>query len=264
MKNESTNSQPKQENTPTPMSNPAPTPTTNVVSQNNGLAIASMVIGIIALLLAWIPIIGFIGFVGGIAAIIMGIIALKKATGKGMSIAGIITGALSVLSSLAMAFLFFGIIILGAASVENDAVVTENNNITDSQVQASYKVGDVINFDGKKVTITSVERNWNSGNQFTVPQSGYEFVKVQISIENNSSNQISYSTYDWKLQDSKGVIKNVAFATYGVDGALDRGDLAPKGKVSGFIVFEVPIGDAGLVLQYNPSFWIDKKLEIKL
>ena len=263
MKNESSKNQPKQATAPEPVSEPkpAPTPATNTAQQTNSLAIAAMVVGIVALVFAWVP---FIGFAGGITAVVLGIIALKKTAGKGMSIAGIITGALSVLSSLAMAFLFFGIIILGAASVENDAVVTENNIITDSQVQASYKVGDVINFDGKKVTVTSVERNWNSGNQLTVPQSGYEFVKVQITIENNSSNQISYSTYDWKLQDSKGVIKDVAFATYGVDGALDSGSLAPKGKVSGFIVFEVPIGDAGLVLQYNPSFWIDKKLEIKL
>jgi hypothetical protein len=266
MKNESSKSQPKEANVPEPVlvPKPEPTPVVNTVSQNNGIAVASMVIGIVALLIAWIPFIGFIGFIGGITAIVLGIIALKKAVGKGMSIAGIIMGALSILSSLAMTFIFFGLIVLGTAAVKDSAGVTGTNNNTNNQVQTSYKVGDVINFDGKKVTVTSVERNWNSGSQFTTPQSGYEFVKVQITIENDSSNQISYGTYDWQLQDSKGVIKDVAFATYSTDGALGSGDLAPNGKVSGFIIFEVPSGDTGLVLQYSPSFLSDKTLNIKL
>jgi len=271
MKNESSKDQPKEASAPkvvpvpdpAPTPKPEPTPAINTVSQTNGIAVASMVVGIISLLFSWIPIIGLIGFIGGIVAIILGIIALKKAAGKGLSIAGIVTGAMSVLCSLVIAFFIFaGIALIGSAVVEDSKNTTTNG--TNDQMQKSFKVGDVINFDGKKVTINSVVRNWNSGSEYTAPQSGYEFVKVQITIENDSTNQISYNTFDWKMQDSKGVIKGVAFATYGTDGALDSGYLAPNGKVSGFIIFEVPSGDTGLVLQYSPLFWTDKKLEIKL
>ena len=130
--------------------------------------------------------------------------------------------------------------------------------------QTTFKPGDVIEFDQKKVTVAAPERSWNSGNQFIVPQSGNEFVKVQVTIENDSNSEATYNTFDWKLQDSSGVIKDVASAAFSVDGALNSGNLAPKGKVSGFLVFEVPAGDAGLTLRYSPSFWLDKKVEIKL
>lgn len=108
------------------------------------------------------------------------------------------------------------------------------------------------------------ERNWNSGNQFITPQTGNEFLKVQVTIENNSSSEAMYNTFDWKLQDSKGVIKDVATVAYGVDGALNSGQLAPKGKVAGFLVFEVPAGDTGMTLRYSPSFWSERKVEVKL
>lgn len=270
MKNESTKNQPKEETSPepapelapAPVPKPEPAPVTNTVPKTNGMAVASMVVGIISLFLSWIPIIGLIGFIGGIVAIILGIIALKKTVSKGLSIAGIVTGAISVLSSLIIALLAFNLILLlGSAELEDSIDATTN---TSDQVQKSFKVGDVINIDGKKVTITSVVRNWNSGNEYILPQSGYEFVKVQVAIENDSSNQISYNTFDWKIKDSKGVIKDVAFVTYSVDGTLESGELAPNGKVSGFIIFEVPSGDTELVLQYNPSFWTDKTLEIKI
>jgi len=124
--------------------------------------------------------------------------------------------------------------------------------------QTSFKVGDVIAFDEKKVTVVSVQRSWDTGNQFMKPDAGNEFVKVQVSIENNSKSEAMYNTFDWKLQDSKGVIKDVDATGYGVEGALSSGELA------GFLVFEVASGDAGLTLRYNASFWSDRKIEVKL
>lgn len=142
--------------------------------------------------------------------------------------------------------------------------VGDANSGSKASEQTVFKVGDVISFDNKKVTVTSVERNWDSSNEFIKPSSGNEFVKAQVTIENNSNDQISYNPFDWKRQDSKGVIQSAAVVTFTIDGALNSGELAKNGKVSGFLVFEVPSGDSGLVLHYNPSFWSDKKLEIKI
>jgi hypothetical protein len=130
--------------------------------------------------------------------------------------------------------------------------------------QIVFKPGDVIEFDGKKVTVSAPERNWSSGNEYITAQSGNEFVKLQVTIENDSSSEAMYNTFDWKLQDSKGVIKDVASVAFTVDGALNSGQLASGGKVAGFLVFEVPTADTGLTLRYSPSFWSDKKIEIKL
>src|SRR6478735_2332054 len=66
---------------------------------SQGLAITSLVLGIIAFLSGWIPV---WGIVVGVVAVILGIAALTKGQPKGMAIAGLITGALGTLASAAM------------------------------------------------------------------------------------------------------------------------------------------------------------------
>jgi hypothetical protein len=68
--------------------------------EQNGLAIASLVLGILSLT-------GF-SILTGIPAIITGIMGIKNPDGRGMSIAGIIMGSISVL----LAVLFIGFIVL--------------------------------------------------------------------------------------------------------------------------------------------------------
>jgi hypothetical protein len=81
--------------------------------KNQGLAIASMVIGIVSCLA-----LGFLG-IGSLSSIVLGVIALRKAKqqpdqfgGRGFAMTGIITGALSgifsilLLSILVYKFLF--------------------------------------------------------------------------------------------------------------------------------------------------------------
>jgi flagellar hook assembly protein FlgD len=156
----------------------------------------------------------------------------------------------------------------GAATMPKDTgkkVDDNSNSNSNSQTeQTTFKVGDKISFDSKIVIVKSMERNWSSGNQYSTPDSGNEYVKVEIHIENDSKDEISYNTFDWKIQDSNGKIVDADSTTYSVDGALGSGQLAAGGKVSGFLVFQASSGDSDLTLRYEPSFWSDKKLEIKL
>lgn len=162
------------------------------------------------------------------------------------------------------------IIIIGigaAATGANDepTKVDENDNSSSSQQeQTEFKVGDVIAHDGKEITVKSIERNYDSGNQFIQPAEGKEYVKVNVYIENKSDDKISYNVYDWELQDSDGDIKSAAGLTYSIDDGLGSGDLAKGGKKSGALIFEVPKDDAGLELHYKASFWSDKTINIKL
>lgn len=68
--------------------------------QSKGFGIASMIVGIIAVVLAFIPLIGIASFVLGLVAIGLGIFAVTKRRGKGQGIAGIITGAASIVVAL--------------------------------------------------------------------------------------------------------------------------------------------------------------------
>lgn len=69
---------------------------------SSGLATAGMVLGIIGVVLSFIPIINNIAFFIGILALIFGIIGIVKKTEKGKAIAGIVLGILSIAITLAM------------------------------------------------------------------------------------------------------------------------------------------------------------------
>ena len=102
-----------------PVAPPAPSPAGTPVP-STGLAIASLVLGILATLSG----IFFIGGLFGIAAIIIGVIALQKKVGKGMSIAGIITGALGILGTLGA----IAVIMLATGRIQSRAQDTQRKN----------------------------------------------------------------------------------------------------------------------------------------
>lgn len=79
-------------------------------TSKNFLGVIALVAGIATLLFAWVPFIGLLALLTGGAAIVLGILGFRavgagKATNKGMSLTGIITGGISVLLAIAMTIL---------------------------------------------------------------------------------------------------------------------------------------------------------------
>ena len=147
----------------------------------------------------------------------------------------------------------------------NTSSQPENNG--GAKEQTEFKVGDVIAYDNKQITVMSVERNYSASNQYAKPDSGKEYVKVNITIENKSDDKISYNALDWQIQNGDGAIENYMASGSTMaqaDDSMSSGDLAKGGKKSGSIVFQVPKDDSGLILHYSPSFWSNKSVEIKL
>lgn len=69
-------------------------------TKTNGLALTALIVGIAALVLCWVPVLGLLL---GIVAVILGILGMKKASdggGKGLAIGGLATGALALLIGL--------------------------------------------------------------------------------------------------------------------------------------------------------------------
>jgi len=157
------------------------------------------------------------------------------------------------------------VIVVGAigASTQNKATkVGENsNNGSKSSEQTEFKVGDVIAYENREITVKSVERNWTA--EYSKPDAGKEYIKVNLYIENKSDDKMSYNVFDWELQDGSGDIKSQAWAI-GNEDNLSSGDLAKGGKKSGSVVFEIPKDDHDLTLHYKSSFWSNKTIEIKL
>lgn len=87
-------------------------PNVQPISPNNGMATASLIVGIVSLICCGLP--------AGIVAIILGAIGLSKSktmcgNGKGMAIVGIILGVVSIVFSIAMLVLY----LFGFAAFQN-------------------------------------------------------------------------------------------------------------------------------------------------
>ena len=149
-----------------------------------------------------------------------------------------------------------------ASTTESNSDSTKSNS--DSESKKEYKVGDVISFEGQEITVTSVQRNYDSGNEYIKAKTGNEFVKVTVSVKNISNSKISVGPFEFKLQNSEGAQETTTGLTYTIDDKFDSAELVPGGTRTGSLVFEAPKDDAGLKLIYNPSLFGDKKLEIKL
>lgn len=91
-----------------------PPPPTYVQPQNKSLAIAAMIIGIISVTVGWLC----LGPIPGIAAIILGAVALsqikktpERVGGKQMAVIGVVTGSLTVLIYIGIMILYLVAII---------------------------------------------------------------------------------------------------------------------------------------------------------
>ncbi|SFW62633.1 DUF4190 domain-containing protein [Amycolatopsis australiensis] len=85
--------------------------------RTSGMAVAGMVIGIVALVLFWVP---FVDVLLGFLAVGLSWAGMIQAdrpgfTGKGMGIAGLVCGIIAVIPALVVMLFFFGLFAAGAA-----------------------------------------------------------------------------------------------------------------------------------------------------
>jgi len=103
--------------TPAPSAAPPPGQTINIQAPaappSNGLAVASMVLGIIALFTFWIP---FLGWIPVIVGLVLGLVAFGKPYGRGMAITGVVCSGLALVVKLVFWLVFIGTLgAIGAA-----------------------------------------------------------------------------------------------------------------------------------------------------
>ena len=166
------------------------------------------------------------------------------------------------------------IIAIGGQSKQAEKVGENKNSESNgsSQIQnkeskkeekTEFKVGDIIAFDGKELTVEKVERNWKSEKTYIKPKDGKEYVKVSVKIENKSETEMNYNVFEFKVEDFNGAAERFDFQTYSLPDNLGSGDLVKGGKKSGSMIFEIPAGSS-LKLHYQPSFWSNKKVIVNL
>lgn len=117
-----------------------------------------------------------------------------------------------------------------------------------------YYVGDVIDANGLKITYVSAEK-WESDNRFSQPDDGYMYFRIKISAENTSSSDCYISSLEFDCYaDGKK-----ESSSYTGDGHLEGGTLSSGRKTEGYIYFTVPTNAKEIEVEYETSFWTDKK-----
>lgn len=228
--------------------------------KTNGLAIAALITGIIAVVSGWAP---FWGFLVGAAAIVLGILGLKKSAHmKGLSIAGIITGAIGALWSLVISVFF----VLAIASVGiggaalNEVVqeaqdsVSQHNAETKALIDAKkdFSKGETAKFGKFEVKVNSVTRNYTPEQDYLTPEDGKEFIVINITVKNTSDESQYVSNFDYKLNDD-GLAVSASY--FDVTPDFEAGDLSAGASQTGNILYEVTKGENNLKLQYETSVY---------
>ena len=218
------------------------------IAPANGLAIAAMVVGIVAVLSGWIPLWGLLV---SAAAIVLGVLGVKKANGKGMAITGIVTGAVGALWALIVTAFFVIAIVASATAAERSREASlEKEKQTQSIIDSKkdFAKGETAQFgDELKVKINSVERNYAPGASY-VPAAGKEYIVVKLTIENISDKSKYIMTYDFGVLDN-GFAEKSSFAP--VSKELEGGSLADGESTTGNLVYEVTKDATDLKLQYT-------------
>jgi hypothetical protein len=224
----------------------------------NGLAIASLVTGIVAFIFGWVFVFGFLV---GATAIVLGIIALKKphrGSAMGMSIAGIVTGAVGALWSVVVSIFFIiSLVTLGiggatagvALDQANQALANYNaENKALIEAKKDFKKGETATFGQFEVKVNSVERNYVPEDSYVTVDEGKEFIVVNVTVKNVGDESKYISSYDLKLSDA-GVADSASY--YDVDPSFDGGDVSAGASTSGNIMYEVDKDATDLKLQYE-------------
>jgi len=178
----------------------------------------------------------------------------------------LITGCLS--SIILFIFIFtFIISVLGAMVVNTDIPKKINNyeletdtkeEINQINNEKVFSINDEITLDDYVITVKDVKKS--KGSKYDDLKQGMEFVFVTVHMKNIGIENISYSDWDYKIQNSTGTITATKYTSAIKDTKLETGDLAPNGEVTGKIAFIQPKNDTKLELIFQPNMFNDERI----
>lgn len=227
-------------------------PAPAVPAQNSsisGLAISSLVIGIVAVVLSFLPIINNFAFVlaiVGIALAIVSLVLFKKSAkgGKGLAIAGLVLGVVAIVVTLAVQFAATKSLESAGDALKKGmngptAVATgkaeggEGEKSTQQKPSGPLALGTSVTLEnGLVISVDSVNLHYKD----TVDE---EYVMINVTYTNKGKEKQDYNSWDWKGVTDKGVEKDIAIAmTDDSVKRLDSGSLNPGGTVSGSVCLE--------------------------
>lgn len=207
------------------------------------MGIASLIIGIIVLLIALIPLFGGVVFTPAVIGLVLGIVYVSKQSKekapKGTGVAGIILCSLSLLLIIGY-YILFGVL----AITDSFSEIGIFKNVSK---QTTLKIGETYEKNGVQITYNSLNDNYTDYLGERKVKDGYKIIKLGIEVKNNG-NELEYiSSSDFSCYADDYVCDNVFFDT---ESDLNATLLKGK-KAQGFLFFEVPENAEKITVEYN-------------
>lgn len=225
------------------------------------MAIAGLVLGIIAAVSSWVPIVNNLSFVIGLIGLVLAVVGVVgvmrgKRSGKGLAIAAVVVNVVALAVVLATQGAYSNALdeaVSGPsvsdvsaqdASAEEDAASSSSDVAPDAQQATTDLVPgtSVTLSNGLVVSVDSVETG-------LINYDGSSVTGAHVTYVNNGDEGASYNVYDWKGEDAGGAQEYTTFYSESTDD-LNSGTLAAGGTKSGMVYFE---GDTAKVLYFGAA-----------
>lgn len=207
------------------------------------MGIASLVLGIISLIMSCIPIVGIFFCITAVMGIILGIISLCKKQEKGKSIAGIVTSSLAII--IMIIYMIFIVMVFGGDNgILQQMKEAQNGKIPEVK---EYTVGQTFKDNNMSITFVSADENFKGYSEYAKVESGYKIIRAEFEFQNIGTLNQYISSYNfdcyaegyncdpfWSVEDS-------SFST----------TLSSGKRAKGVVYFEVPENSQKISLEYN-------------
>jgi flagellar hook-associated protein FlgK len=114
-----------------------------------------------------------------------------------------------------------------------------------------YAVGDTADLSDRTFKVNEAQVDYLPFDQSSLPEPGHQFVRANVTLTNKSTGNISFTPFDFKLQDANGAQRGHTIVEE-MPSPFHSGNLSPNDTVTGNMAFEAPEEDAGFKLIYKP------------
>ncbi len=149
----------------------------------------------------------------------------------------------------------------GSGSSDSSDKSASSSSSSATPLDKVYKVGQTASYKGYKIKVNSV--SYSSGNEYEQPDSGKQYVIVNVTITNDTDESQDYNPYDFKL-NADGNNTDLDEIYTDVDNTLNAGSLDKGASVTGNMVGQASTSVSKLQLQYQTSVWNNKTVKFDL
>ena len=227
--------------------------------RKNGLGLASLIVGGVALILAFVPLVNYVSEVIALVGLILGIIALvRKGTPRWFSLTGTIVSAVALILSIVLAIAYTALFVSNIGNVISDdpAIVVPSDGASDQATDGGSDSGSfgnpapegstvvLSNFDQEEWEVTVGEANTDA-NQLVfdeyeyndAPPAGSSYVLVPVTVKYIGTESGS-PWFDMTIEFVTAEGNTIEEASALIPNALyDIADLYPGASGTGNMVF---------------------------